>query len=656
MDREFLDLYNRELQLLHDQAREFAEEYPGIAERLGGLVADRTDPMIAGLLEGAAFLAARVQLKLKHEFPEFTNNLLEQLIPNYLAPTPSVMLAKVSPPYSDPKLREGYSMPRGSYLDASYRERARQVACRYRLSSDIVLWPFEITGAEYYPTPGPLQALGLSVGHDVLSGMRLSLTHRVAARIEDEVTEVDSRSMPESWFAGCRTTELPIHLVGPEADAIALYEQLIADCTGVYLRYLDDFGDPVVVPAPRNCVLQIGFDEDDALFPNDNRIFRGFDFLREYFVFPRKFLGVKLVSLESVMPKLKAKSVDILFVFNKVTTRLAAAVQPSMFALYAAPAINLFEKTSDRVPVKSRFHEYHVVPDRSRYLDFEPHQILNVYAHYAGAQDKVPVRPLYSASMERTTSNVVDNVFYTARRLPRRRTAEERRFGTHSDYTGTDMFVSIVEPDNIESRATLVELSVRALCSNRHLTEHLPVGEGGADFRLLDDTALAVSCIVGPTPPREPVVSQLRTRSETAHLGTVTWRLVNMLSMNHLGLVERGAGKNAAALREILTMFADFADSTTERKIRGIRSVDSRPVVRRVRERLGIGAARGLEVTVMLDEKAFEGSGAFLLGAVLDRFFAEYSALNHFTETVIMTTERGQIMRWPTRMGSRRPL
>jgi type VI secretion system protein ImpG len=61
-------------------------------------------------------------------------------------------------------------------------------------------------------------------------------------------------------------------------------------------------------------------------------------------------------------------------------------------------------------------------------------------------------------------------------------------------------------------------------------------------------------------------------------------------------------------------------------------------------------------VTVMLDEKAFEGSGTFLLGALLDRFFAEYSALNHFTQTVIRTTERGEIMRWPARIGLRRPL
>jgi type VI secretion system protein ImpG len=201
-----------------------------------------------------------------------------------------------------------------------------------------------------------------------------------------------------------------------------------------------------------------------------------------------------------------------------------------------------------------------------------------------------------------------------------------------------------------------VELSVRALCSNRHLTEHLPVGQSGADFRLLDDTSLTLVCIAGPTRPREPVVSQIRSRSEISSVGIVTWRLINMLSLNYLGLVDRGAGKNAAALREMLSLFADFLDDATERKIRGLRSVDSRPVVRRIRERAGSGAARGQEITISLDEKAFEGSGVFLLGAVLERFFAEYSGLNYFTQTVIATPERGDIMRWPARMGSRRPL
>jgi type VI secretion system protein ImpG len=237
--------------------------------------------------------------------------------------------------------------------------------------------------------------------------------------------------------------------------------------------------------------------------------------------------------------------------------------------------------------------------------------------------------------------------------LPRRRTVEEKAYGTTSDYTGTDMFLSLLEPGELSGKTAAAELSMKVLCSNRHLPEQLPVGAGGADFHLLDDVSLGLVCVAGPTRPREPVVAQMRSRSEIASVGLVSWRLINMLSLNYLGLVERGAGKGAAALREMLMLFADFVEDATERKIRGVRNVDSRPVVRRIRERAGSAAARGQEISVQFDEKSFEGSGIFLLGAVLERFFAEYSGFNYFTQTVISSTERGEIMRWPPRMGMR---
>jgi type VI secretion system protein ImpG len=65
---------------------------------------------------------------------------------------------------------------------------------------------------------------------------------------------------------------------------------------------------------------------------------------------------------------------------------------------------------------------------------------------------------------------------------------------------------------------------------------------------------------------------------------------------------------------------------------------------------------RGLEVTLTLDETAFEGAGAFLLGAVLARYFAQYVSINSFTETVVKTLSRGEIMRWPARVGQCRTL
>lgn len=653
MDREFLDLYNRELELLFQQAKEFGDEYPGIADRLGGLVRDRIDPMVSGLLEGQAFLAARVQLKLKHEFPEFTSNLLEQLVPNYLAPTPSCILARFVPGYGDTAMREGKTIPRGSYLDATYQQRGRRVACRYRLASDVTLWPFEITGADYFATPAALQGLGIPIDRRAMAGLRIGLTHRAAPKRDDEPSDAEAKIKPDCWFAGTKVETLPFYLTGAEPDAHVIYEHIIARRIGVYIRFLDTFGDPVTVPLPEDCISQIGMEGLDALMPHDSRIFSGFDLLREYFMFPRKFLGFTLGGLKAIRQALTSRNIEIIMVFDEASARLGSVVDGNSFSLYTSAAVNLFEMGTDRVALKTNVHEHQIVPDRSRYLEFEPHRIVDVFAHFAGGREKVPVRPLYSASLENSDES---GLFYTIRRLPRRRSIEEKQRGAASDYIGTDMFISLTEKPGLDLISKVVEISVRAFCSNRHLAEQLPVGTSGADFRLPEDQTLDIVCMAGPTPPREPVASYLRSRGETAHTGTVTWRLINMLSLNHLGLLERGGGKDGGALRETLALFADLADNATERRIRGTRSVESRPVVRRVRHRAGLGAARGTEVTVLLDEKAFEGSGAFLLGAILDRFFAEYSGVNHFTQTVIRTVERGEIARWPPRAGSRRVL
>ncbi len=79
-------------------------------------------------------------------------------------------------------------------------------------------------------------------------------------------------------------------------------------------------------------------------------------------------------------------------------------------------------------------------------------------------------------------------------------------------------------------------------------------------------------------------------------------------------------------------------------------------VNRRVNKPGPISFARGLEVSVTFDEMNFEGTGVFLLGAVLERFFAKYVSINSFTETVIRTVERGEVMRWPARLGLRHTL
>ncbi len=628
---------------------EFAQAYPGVAERLGGLLEDKIDPMIAGLLEGAAFLAARVQLKLKHEFAQFTANLIDQIAPHYLASTPSFVLVQAAPKYGDPSLREGRTIARGAFFDATYREAQRNVACRFTLATPIALWPFEIAKAEYLTSPAAVQALVPGAGVDSVACLRLQLSVRAAARPEDEPTDKEAYVKPELRFSSCRVNSLRFHLLGPEFDAVALYEQLFAHCRGVHFRFLNSFGDPVYAAGRREMLQQIGFGENEALIPNDKGLFRGFDFLRDYFAFPRRYLGFDLAGLSEVSRRLEAKTIDIVIAFDEVKPQLASAVRKEVFALYAAPGVNLFDKTLDRIPVRSNQFEFPVIPDRSRLLDFETNRVTRVFAHIPGVPQKVAVEPLYSATAAKSATGLA----YTIRRAPRRLTVEEKKYGQVSAYAGADVFLSLAERSDPNEVQRVAELSVEALCTNRHLAQHLPVGESGADFRFLEDAELVLRCVAGPTRPFEPPLASFESKGQEASTGEVAWRLVSMLSLNHLGLAERAAGDAGKSLREMMILFADLADNATDRKIRGVKRVDERPIVRRLRQPGGAAAARGLEITVELEEKAFEGSGAFLLGAVLDRFFAEYVAINHFTQTVVRSPERGEVMRWPPRIGLR---
>jgi len=245
---------------------------------------------------------------------------------------------------------------------------------------------------------------------------------------------------------------------------------------------------------------------------------------------------------------------------------------------------------------------------------------------------------------------------YTVRRLPRRRSHAEQHSARRSEYVGTDMFISLLDPEESSAESSVAELGLRAMCTNRHLPELLPIGPKGAEIRFLDNSEIVLSCAAGPTRPREPVVSQLRSGAEIASTGTIAWRLINLLSLNHRGLSASGAGANAEALQEILTVFANLPDQATERRLRGLLDVDAKPVIRRLQRKSGAAVARGTQITVTIDEKAFEGWGMFIFGAVLDRFFCEYAGFNHFTETVIASNERGVIMRWPVRTGLRRVL
>jgi type VI secretion system protein ImpG len=171
----------------------------------------------------------------------------------------------------------------------------------------------------------------------------------------------------------------------------------------------------------------------------------------------------------------------------------------------------------------------------------------------------------------------------------------------------------------------------------------LPISVGDSD--LGTELYSPVASIRWVAVPSVPIAS-------TAE-GDPSWRIISHLSLNYLSLLDAKDGEGATALRDLLKLYVNPNDVFTLRQIDGIRSVSATPIVRRVAAAGPLTFARGLEIRLSMDEEAFEGSGIFVLGAALADFFARYVSINSFTETVIISQRRGEVMRWPSLIGKR---
>lgn len=638
MKRAFREAYNRELALLKERAADFAQEYPGLADRLGGLLEDNLDPTVGGLLEGSAFLAARVQEKMEEEFKTFTHELLDQVFPDALAPTPSAMLVKAGVPYDNSEVAQGVRFAEGEYLDARFMDADKRVSCRFSLAAPLTIWPINLTGAKYHGAAGPIGALGQEIAQGTKAGLVLDFERIGPSGKPEEDLAYDDLALDT----------LNLHLIGPAADAVALYEQVFCDVTRVSLRWQNAQGDAVFSTLPNDCLEQIGFDDDERLFPHNTRLFEGFALLREYFVFPRKFMGLRIKGLKDRLKRVHGHNVQIIFEFDTANRGLASRFEVEHIALHTAPAVNLFEEMSSQVRIDRKHHEFVVTPNSTPVTHYEIHGIKDVWAFYVGHQNKVPVHALYALPPDGKDPRQV--LYFTSRRKPRRLTSQERRFGTSKyRYRGTETFISIYTPPGEEA---VQRLQVITLCSNRHLPEYLPIAQSKNDFFFCEDQTVTMGCVAGPTPPRDSLADLEGDAAHRTVSGEVYWRLVSHLSLNHFAIESRDGREAAGAMREMLSLFADLSDNVSEAQIAGLQKVETRPVARTIQHVDGFHTARGLEVTLTFDEEEFEGSGVILLGAIIDRFLAEYAAMNSFTQTIIRTVQRGAIKTFPPRSGS----
>lgn len=615
MHPDLLDYYNRELAHLRELGGEFARTHPKIAGRLGLDSFECADPYVERLLEGFAFLTARIQLKQDAAFPQFCQQLLQRLHPNYLAPTPSMAVVQFQPDLNHPRLADGVPVPRHTVLNG--RLGAADTRCRYRTAHALTLWPLALTGARYQ------RYSKLATGIDAPAGTRALL------RLEFAV----SGGLSASQLA---LDTLPLYLRGSDALPFQLYEHLLAHQCGALL-----VGGSTPRPLPR--LVPQGVADNQALLPEAAGTLPGFRLLQEYFALPQRHLFVEQQGLGAALAGCDGNRFELVWCLDRHEPLLEQTLDASHFALFATPAINLFPLRGARIALSDERIEHLIVPDPVRPLDYEVYQVDAVRGYDEQGVERQRFESFYRAWNQQPADGT--RGYYQLRRALRLPSVRQQRDGGRGHYPGSDAWLALTDADQAPYRPDLRQIGVDLLCTNRDLPLSLPVGGGSTDFTLESELPLAaVRCLSGPTPP-QPMRAD----------GKLAWRLLQRLTHNYLSLAASRPEDALTALQSLLALYCPDNDPAARRQLEGLTGLSTRAVTRRLPQPGPLAFGRGLEVTLQFDDTAFGGGSAFLLATVLHRFFATQASLNSLVETVAVSRTRGEILRsrategsWPT--------
>jgi type VI secretion system protein ImpG len=599
-----LPYYNRELDALRRLAAEFAVAHPKIAGRLRLSADSVDDPHVARLLEGAAFLAARVHHRLDDEFPELTDTLLEVLYPHYLAPFPSCFVARFAPQVG---LQASASLAAGITIDT---EPVRGERCRYRTAYPTKIWPVEIEAVRLSGMPVTAPVNPLAAGS--VACLRLTL----------------KGISPDVSFSKLGMDRLRLFLRG--ANAAALHELICAHAVSV--AYAEGPGDQRPSIVGTDAIEPVGFAPEEALLPYPARAFAGFRLLSEYFAFPEKFLFLDLCRMDAKAAQ-AGNRLDVFIWLSRAVPEFERSVDADSFALGCTPVVNLFPHRCEPIRLDDTAVDFRVVPDSRRPTATEVWSVTRVREPMPDGGTR-PWRPFHRMTHADPEPGVPGG-FYAAVRRP----------GPPSN-GGTEVYLTPHDPDLMPRLAADRVLSVDALCSNRDLPTDLPFGGGRPGLRLVEGNP-AVAGAHAMTPPTPTLRRGLQERK--------AWQLISQISLGHLSVV--GGGEGAAALREVLRLH-DLRDSAeTRAAIASLLEVATTPGAARITAagpHVGGSFCRGLDVTLTFDQRGWQTGGLYLLASVLDRFLALHATVNSFVRTrAVLRGMPGDAAAWPARAGWR---
>ncbi len=582
---EFNKYYQDELTYLRELGDEFALYYP----KLAPFLARRgNDPDIERLLEGFAFLAARIRQKLDDELPELTEGLFSLLWPHFLRPLPSMSILEFTPLASG--MTEKKYINRATEIDSLPVDGTR---CRFRTCHSVDVFPLVVDSVK-------LESAG--------AGAVLQLKFKTFNSIPLDTLNLDT---------------LRIFLHGEAFATSNLYLWLLHYLSSVSVS-VDDASPDAGIRLPPGSIAAAGFSADEEMIPYTSNAFGGYRLLQEYFCLPQRFLFLDISNLKALR-RLPASDTFTL-TFN-LSRPLPSQVRPQKnnFRLYCTPIINLFQKDAD--PLRMAFDqvEYRVRPSSSQLEHYEIFSIDKVTGWSQGTGRRRTYDPFISFGHGAKGKAAGDVAYFKVTRRP-------AVIGK-----GIDTYVSFVVDDAASIRADKEIISLDLTCTNRKLSEKLKEGDISiatgnspefADYRN----------IMVPTPSLPPPIEQ-----------GMHWMLISSMASNFTSLTDLPALKSVLSTYNFPAFYNRQSARMNELRMEGMEALTCTPVTRMIR---GLPVRGIHVLLRMNSTKFICEGDMYLFASILDRFLGLYASVNSFTQLEVEDTEKGEKYLWKPRSGS----
>jgi len=610
LNKNLLHYYQQELRYLQQQGEKFAKVHPKVAGHLGLTAGDQVDPLVERLLQGVAFLTARINQQMDGDYPEITRNVLNVLYPQALLPVPAMSMVQFVP---HRRLTKSYTVAAHSELKNLTQLGAPYV---FRTAYQTTVWPLQVS--------------------DVQLGQSSSLLPQYQQRDIRSCLQVTLQACGNQNIGKLSLSSLRFYINLDLPQALLLHEHLFNQLDHMLLE-IDDGDRQKIIACPALKLVPVGFTDDQSCLAYPQHSSRADRLLTEYFVLPEKFCFFDLMGLDQMIEGLAQHSIRLHFFLRCPAGVLSEVINKKSLLLSCTPVVNLFSQSARPIRLDQQQYRYPLVADQqAAVMPADVYQVSQLSAQTAKAAQAIVCAPLFGAKAHNDQECCL---CWTLE--------QQAVLDSHGQMgQGYDSFLVFNDHqlDWQVSQGAIIQATL--LCTNRPLSQQLSCGDQAGTWQLTLPVDGVVDAVLGL---RSITTAHYR---DQQHSGLID--LIAQLSLNQWSLSDLHQAK--PLMSQWLQWAAERSGQVADWISKGLLAVSAEQVCARHPRSLRYGFCQGLAVKLVIDEPVLPANSAYLLGAVLEQCLADIASINTFTQLTVINQQQQEIAKWPPRMGIKTPL